>query len=40
MTSRTQAIATVRALLSAGLTIRDAAVYLRAHPRAIEALLT
>lgn len=39
MTNRTEAIATVLALLSAGFTIRDVADHLRAHPRAIEALL-
>jgi hypothetical protein len=38
--SRTQAIAAVRALLSAGLTMREVAEVLRAHPRAIEALIS
>jgi hypothetical protein len=37
--SRIQAIATVRALLSAGFTLREVAEQLRAHPRAIEALI-
>jgi hypothetical protein len=37
--SRLQAIAATRALLRSGLTVRDVADLLRAHPRAIEALL-
>jgi hypothetical protein len=37
--SRSQAIATVRALLNAGFTLREVAEQLRAHPRAIEALI-
>jgi plasmid maintenance system antidote protein VapI len=32
-------VATVRELLDLGLTIRDIAELLRAHPRAIEALI-
>jgi hypothetical protein len=36
---RSQAIAAARALLSAGLTVRQVAERLRAHPQAIEALL-
>lgn len=38
--TRQQAIATARALLSAGLTVQDVAAYLRAHPRAVAALLS
>ena len=34
-----QAIAAVRALLAAGLTIREVAERLQAHPRAVEALV-
>jgi hypothetical protein len=37
--TRAQAIAAARALLGAGLTLYDVAAYLRAHPRAIEALI-
>ena len=37
--SRAQAIAAARALLRSGLTLRDVAAYLRAHPRAVAALL-
>jgi hypothetical protein len=39
VTDRTQATAIVRALLRYGLTVRDIADVLRAHPRAIEALI-
>ena len=34
-----QAVATARALLRAGFTIREVAEVLRAHPRAVAALL-
>ena len=37
--SRVQAIAAVRALRAAGLTVYDCAVLFRAHPLAIEALI-
>jgi hypothetical protein len=37
--TRVQAIAAARALLAAGFTVRDVASYLRAHPRAIVALI-
>jgi hypothetical protein len=37
--TRAQAIAAARALLGTGLTVRDVAELLRAHPRAIEALI-
>lgn len=37
--SRAQAIAVARALLATGLTLVDVAAYLRAHPRAVAALL-
>ena len=37
--TRTQAIAAARALLGAGLTLHDVAAYLRAHPRAVAAVL-
>ena len=37
--TRAQAIAAARALLCSGLTMRDVAELLRAHPRAIEALI-
>jgi hypothetical protein len=37
--TRIQAIAAARALLRAGCTLRDVAETLRAHPRAIVALL-
>ncbi len=37
--NRKQLVATIRALLSSGLTIYDCAVLFRAHPRAIEGLL-
>ena len=37
--TRAQAIATALALLGCGLTVRDVAELLRAHPRAIAALL-
>jgi hypothetical protein len=37
--TRGQAIAAARALLGAGLTLRDVAAFLRAHPRAVAALL-
>jgi hypothetical protein len=37
--TRAQAIAAARALVRSGLTVRDVAELLRAHPRAIEALL-
>jgi hypothetical protein len=37
--TRIQAITTIRALLSAGLTLREVAEQLQAHPRAVEALL-
>ena len=38
--SRIQAALAARALLSAGLTIREIAERLRAHPQAIKALLS
>jgi hypothetical protein len=37
--TRAQAIQAARTLLGAGLTLRDVAAYLRAHPRAVAALL-
>ncbi len=37
--TRAQAIAIVSALLRSGLTVRDVAELLRAHPRAVEALI-
>jgi AcrR family transcriptional regulator len=37
--TRAQAIVAARALLLAGLTVQDIAARLRAHPRAIEALI-
>jgi len=37
--TRAQAIATVRALLCSGLTLREVAERLRAHPKAIAALM-
>jgi hypothetical protein len=37
--TRAELVGAVRSLLAAGLTVRDVAELLRAHPRAIEALL-
>ena len=37
--TRAQAIAAALALLRSGLTVHDVAELLRAHPRAIEALI-
>jgi hypothetical protein len=37
--SRLEAVAAVRALLAAGLTVYDCSVLFGAHPRAIEALI-
>jgi hypothetical protein len=36
---RIDAVAAVRALLAAGLTVYECSVLLRAHPRAIEVLI-
>jgi len=36
---RVDAVAAVRALLAAGLTVYECSVLLRAHPRAIEVLI-
>jgi DNA-binding CsgD family transcriptional regulator len=37
--TRSQAVAAVRALLNAGLTLREVAERLGAHPKAVEALI-
>ena len=37
--TRVQIAAAIRVLLRSGLTVRDVAELLRAHPRAIEALI-
>lgn len=37
--TRAEAAAVARALLNAGLTLYDVASFLRAHPRAIKALI-
>jgi hypothetical protein len=37
--TRNQLAAAIHALLGSGLTVRDVAELLRAHPRAVEALM-
>jgi hypothetical protein len=37
--SRAEAVTVARALMNAGLTLYDVASFLRAHPRAIKALI-